>query len=295
MIDLHCHSTASDGKYTPSELVELAVKKGVSVLGIADHDTLGGLSEGVEAGKARNFRVIPGIELSVNAPWGSLHLLGYFSRPDPPNVAGRVGEIQSFREHRNPLIAKRLQELGISISYEVVVRSAGGQVIGRPHFAQVMLDMGAVSSTQEAFDRFLKKGAPAYVDRQRLDIRDAIRLIRADNGIPVLAHPGLIPLANPNAEIGKVVKSFAEMGGLGIEAYSPVHSQSFTEILLESASRNQLLVTGGTDFHGDSKPKLQLGIGEGDFLVPDELMAPLMAALGETLNPGRMLPHSAAS
>ena len=291
MIDLHCHSTASDGTYTPTELVELAVKKGVCALGIADHDTLGGLAEAVQAGKTHNLCVIPGIELSVNAPWGSLHLLGYFSRPDPPNVMNRVVEIQSYREHRNPLIAKRLRELGIPISYDDVIRITQGQVIGRPHFAQVLLDMGAVSSTQEAFDRFLKKGAPAYVDRQRLDIRDAIQLIRADRGIPVLAHPGLIPLANPNAEIANVVKSFAEMGGMGIEVYAPVHLQPFTDILLESANRYIMLVTGGTDFHGDSKPKLQLGTAEGDFLVPDELMAPLLAALGKTSRASRVPLH----
>jgi predicted metal-dependent phosphoesterase TrpH len=284
LIDLHCHSTASDGSYAPSELVKLAVKKGICAIGIADHDTLGGLPEAVRAGIEYNLCIIPGIELSVNAPWGSLHLLGYFPNANPPNIGGRVAEIQSFRDRRNPMIVEKLRGLGIPISLDDVVRVSGGQVVGRPHFAQVMVEMGVVLSAQEAFDRYLRKGAPAYVDRERLDIREAIQLIVADGGIPALAHPGLIPLANPMRDIKNVLKTFVDLGGKGIEAYAPVHSGPFTELLLALAERYNMVVTGGTDFHGESKPRLQLGIGEGDFLVPDELIPPLLHALGGTID-----------
>jgi predicted metal-dependent phosphoesterase TrpH len=265
-------------------LVKLAVKMGVCALGITDHDTLGGLPEAVQAGAGYSLCVIPGIELSVNAPWGSLHLLGYFPNPAPPNLGSRVVEIQAFRDRRNPKIIDRLHALGIPIKFEDVLRVSGGQVIGRPHFAQVMVEMGVVSSAQEAFDRYLRKGSPAYVDRERLDIREAIRLIVADGGIPTLAHPGLIPLANPMTDIKSVLKTFVDMGGKGVEAYAPVHSQPFMELLLALADRYDLVVTGGTDFHGESKPRLQLGIGEGDFLVPDELTQPLLHALGDPID-----------
>ena len=282
MIDLHCHSTASDGSYTPTELVDLAVEKGLYALSIADHDTLDGLPDAVKAGEERKLCVIPAIELSVNSPWGSLHLLGYFARPDPANVSGRVTKIQSFREHRNPMIAEKLRTLGVPIDFDDVVRAAGGQVIGRPHFARVMLEMGAVSTTQEAFDRYLKKGAPAYVDRERLDITEAIQLIRADAGIPVLAHPGLISLTDPYYGIDGVLDAFVDMGGGGVEAYAPVHSISFTSKLLELARQYDLLVTGGTDFHGETKPHLQLGVGDGWFSVPDDLVPILLDSLGGT-------------
>ena len=280
MIDLHCHSTASDGSNTPTELVDLAVEKELHALSIADHDTLGGLPEAVKAGRERRLCVIPAIELSVNSVWGSLHLLGYFARPDPANVGGRVVEIQSFREHRNPMIAEKLRTLGVPIDFDDVVRAAGGQVIGRPHFARVMVEIGAVSTTQEAFDRYLKKGAPAYVDRERLDITEAVQLIRADDGIPVLAHPGLISLADPYHDINGVLDAFVDMGGGGVEAYAPVHSASFTDRLLELAKQYDLLVTGGTDFHGDTKPHLQLGVGDGRFSVPDDLIPILIDSLG---------------
>ena len=121
MIDLHCHSTASDGSFTPAELVELAIKRGIRALGIADHDTLDGLEEAVRAGRERNLCVIPAIELSVNSPWDSMHLLGYFSLPNPTNVGGRVAEIRSFRDRRNPIIAEKLRELGIPLNYDDVV------------------------------------------------------------------------------------------------------------------------------------------------------------------------------
>jgi predicted metal-dependent phosphoesterase TrpH len=223
--------------------------------------------------------VIPAIELSVNSPWGSLHLLGYFSDPHPPNVSDRVAQIQSFREERNPRIANRLQTLGIPINFDDVVNAAGGQVIGRPHFAKVLVEMGAVSSSQEAFDKYLKSGAPAYVDRERLLIQDAIDLIRKDNGVPVLAHPGLITIPD-GYNIEDVIIEFKKMGGLGVEAYAPVHYKSFTNRLLEVANRYDMLVTGGTDFHGEAKPHLQPGSGDGNFLVPDDLAVALLQALG---------------
>lgn len=279
MIDLHCHTKASDGSLTPTELVELAAKIGISVIGIADHDTLGGLEEGVKAGMERNLCVISAIELSVNSPWGSLHLLGYFSNPHPPNVSNRVAQIQSFRENRNPQIARRLQDLGIPIKFDDVVNASGGQVIGRPHFAKVLVEMGVVSSSQEAFDKYLKSGAPAYVDRERLLIQEAVDLIRKDNGIPALAHPGLITTPD-GYNIEDVVKAFKEMGGLGVEVYAPVHYKSFTNRLLELTNRYDLFITGGTDFHGEAKPHIQPGTGEGNFLVPDELAIALLKALG---------------
>ncbi len=281
MIDLHCHTIASDGSLTPTELVELADNIGLFALSIADHDTLSGLEEGVRAGIERKLCVIPGIELSVNSPWGSLHLLGYFPNVNPPNISQRVVQIQSFREKRNFVIAKKLQELGIPINFDDVVNAAGGQVIGRPHFAKIMMEMGVVSSSREAFDKYLKNGAPAYVDRERLNIQEAIDLILRDNGIPVLAHPGLINIPD-GCNIEDVVIAFKEIGGKGIEVYAPVHFKSLTNKLLKLATKYDLLITGGTDFHGETKPHLRPGTGDGNFLVPDELAITLLRALGTT-------------
>ena len=281
LIDLHCHTNASDGSLTPTELVELAANIGLYALGVADHDTLGGLEEAVKAGIERKLCVIPGIELSVNSPWGSLHLLGYFSNVNPPNLSQRITQIQSFREKRNPIIAQKLQKLGIPINFDDVVNAAGGQVIGRPHFAKIMVEMGAVSTSQEAFDKYLKSGAPAYVNRERLDIQEAIALILMDNGIPVLAHPGLITIPD-GFNFEDVVIAFKEMGGRGIEVYAPIHFRSLTNKLLDLANKYDLLITGGTDFHGEIKPHLRPGTGEGNFLVPDELAITLLKAMGTT-------------
>ncbi len=281
LIDLHCHTNASDGSLTPTELVELASNIGIFALSIADHDTLGGLEEAVKAGIERKLCVIPGIELSVNSPWGSLHLLGYFSNVKPYNLSQRITQIQSFREKRNPAIAKKLQEMGIPINFDDVVNAAGGQVIGRPHFAKIIVQMGAVSNSQEAFDKYLKNGAPAYVDRERLTIQEAIALIVSDNGIPVLAHPGLITVPD-GFNFEDIVIAFKKMGGKGIEAYAPVHFKSLTNKLLGLANKYDLIITGGTDFHGETKPHLRPGIGEGNFLVPDELAITLLQAMGTT-------------
>jgi predicted metal-dependent phosphoesterase TrpH len=188
-VDLHLHTTASDGVMTPSEIVRYAKSKGLQAIAITDHDTIEGLEEGLLEGEKIGFEVVPGVEISAEHSPGSMHLLGYFLDIHHPLLKGKLDYLQKARAERNPKIIENLNRLGVRISYEEVVKASGGGQVGRPHFAQVLIEKGYVRSFQEAFDRFLKKGAPAYVDKVRFKPEQAISFIKESGGVAVLAHP----------------------------------------------------------------------------------------------------------
>ena len=275
-IDLHIHSTASDGTLTPPEILELANTLKLGAIAITDHDTLDGSRQAIAKGIPDTLGFLTGVEISARRPSffpgkGSCHILGYRIDVENRELNKALQKLQTARKDRNPKILERLRDLGINLSMEEVRKAAGpkGQ-IGRPHIAQVMLDKEYVPTFNAAFDNYLATEKPAYVDKYRVDCPRAIELIREAGGIPVLAHPVL--LGTPGGRLDDtMIKSLKEMGLLGIEALYPEHSTAQREHYLNLAGRHGLLVTGGTDFHGEFKPQIQLGLGKGDLCVPIEL------------------------
>ena len=266
-IDLHTHTTASDGSFAPAEVVNMAEAAGLLAVAITDHDTTAGVAEALAAGENLQVEVVPGVELSVDhARLGSLHILGYWIRPGHPDLAGRLEDIRGGRGRRNDKILAQLAELGCPLELEEVEQIAGGKVIGRPHLAQAMVSRGYVKTTQEAFDRYLARGKPAYMERERMSPEEAVDRIGRAGGVAVWAHPGLIGLGE--ADLEKEVLKLVAAGLSGIEAHYPEHSPETTELLLQLCRRHDLAPTGGTDFHGAVKPDVKLG----SLQVPAELL-----------------------
>lgn len=268
-IDLHVHSTYSDGTLRPAELVELALGKGLTALSITDHDTTEGTAEALEAAGRTSLEVVPGIELSVVDNDRHLHLLGYYIDPDNSEMKTALADIQAARRTRNGRIIEKLRALRLDVSMaEVEAKSAVGQT-GRPHIAQVLVDRKIARSMEDAFARFLKRGAVAYVPRLVLDAGRAIMLIREAGGIAVLAHPGTID--SSLRTIPEIVEQLAAAGLGGIEAYYPVHSARNQKQLSALASRYGLVVTGGSDYHGDIRPGTMIAGGR-NMKVPVEIL-----------------------
>ncbi|HFC97174.1 MAG TPA: PHP domain-containing protein [Thermosulfurimonas dismutans] len=269
MVDLHTHSTASDGTYRPAELVRLAQGEGLYALALTDHDTVEGLSEALSAAKEAGLRFVPGVEISVRFEGsGHCHILGYFVDPENEVLRRTLSLLQRAREERNAKMVEKLQALGVEITLEEVAARAGGGEIGRPHFAALLVEKGVVRSPEEAFEKYLRKGAPAYVPKARLSPEEAFSAIRAGGGIAVLAHP--VHLRLSPEELTRYVARLKELGLSGIEAYYTDHSPEFTALCLELARRFELVPTGGSDFHGRNKPDIKLGRGLGNLRVPDE-------------------------
>jgi len=276
-VDLHIHTTASDGVMSPSEIVRYAKAKGLQAIAITDHDTIEGLEEGLLEGERIDFEVIPGIEISAEHCPGSMHLLGFFLDIHHPLLNERLGYLQKARAERNPKIVDRLNRLGIELTYEEVLKASGGGQVGRPHFAQVLLEKNYVRSFQEAFERFLKKGAPAYVDKFRFKAKEAIHFINEAKGVAVLAHPNTLNM-NGYSELENLILRLTEEGLRGIEVYYPEHSVLEVAQYKTLAERYGLLMTGGTDYHGIEKNGLDIGVGRGDMRLPYSIVEGLKAA-----------------
>lgn len=257
-IDLHTHSNASDGTLSPRELVFLAARSGVDCVALTDHDTVDGVAEALEAGREVGIQVVPGVELSVIYQNREMHLLGYQFRPDDPLLGEGLAKVVSFRQERNPQMIKRLQDLGISVTLEEVGREAGGTVIGRPHFAAVLIKKKVVRSMREAFDRFLGQGCPAYVPKDRMTPAEGLGLLRAAGAIPVLAHPYCLGVGSLEEWVD-LLSHLRDQGLRGIEAYYPEHGWADIQRFTRLARDCDLAVTAGSDFHGANKPQVRLG------------------------------------
>ena len=276
-IDLHLHTTASDGVMTPSGIVNYAKSKGLVAIAITDHDTIEGLEEGFLEGERIGLEVIPGIEVSAEHSPGSMHLLGFFIDIHDPILKERLGYLQRARAERNPKMAEKLNKLGIDITFDEVLKASGGGQVGRPHFAQVLIEKGYVRNFQEAFDRFLKKGASAYVEKMRFSAEESIQFINEANGVAVLAHPNTLQL-NGYSELENLILRLVKTGLRGIEAYYPEHSALEVAQYKTLAERHGLLVTGGTDYHGIEKNGLDIGVGRGEMKLPYSIVENLKAA-----------------
>ncbi|MFP5263166.1 MAG: PHP domain-containing protein [Blastocatellia bacterium] len=276
VIDLHAHTSYSDGSATPSQLVALAHSLGARAVAITDHDTVDGLPEGRAAADELGVEFVNGIEISADYSPGTMHILGYCINPETPSLALKLDELRAARNNRNPQIAARLQSLGLDVDYEDVARLAGNEVVGRPHFARLMVERGYASSIQDAFDRFLAKGAAAYVEKARLSPADSIALIQEAGGVAILAHPYQLKLSSIE-EVERLIAELAAMGLDGIEAIYSRHSPAERNMYAQMAARHGLLVTGGSDYHGTYKPDISIVTGKGDLEVPYVLIEQVKA------------------
>ncbi len=288
MIDLHTHSRVSDGSETPGRVVELAAAVGCSAMALTDHDSLAGLEEAGRVAAELGVRLVPGCEVSCRKPApppgaprieGSVHLLVYFVEPGEGPLQNELVKLRGDRAVRNRDLAARLEELGTGITYEDVLAEAGDEGgIGRPHFARALVKAGAVEDIDDAFDRYLADGRPGYVPKARLDPPDVARLAHESGGVAVLAHPLSTGLSPQHLE--RMVAELAEGGLDGIEAVYSSYTPDQRSVLRRMATRNNLVATGGSDFHGSFKPGLAVGTGRGDLNVPDDLLETLEARRG---------------
>ncbi len=277
-VDLHLHTTHSDGSCTPSEVIGLAHQAGVTALAITDHDIMTGVAEAITAGNGYGIEVIPGVEISSVIGQSELHILGYFLDWQDPALNERFTSLRASRHRRNPQIIERLQALGIDISYEEVRALAGSDSVGRPHIARALMDKRVVSSAKNAFDRFLADGRPAYVPRELPSPAEAIQWIKTAGGLAVLAHPTWVKLAGRS--LIELVRDLKSAGLDGIEVYYSTHAARQTREYLSLAQQLGLLVTGGSDFHGLTKPDIDVGIGKGSLHIPAALLTNMKVAVG---------------
>ncbi|HEY7116046.1 MAG TPA: PHP domain-containing protein [Tepidisphaeraceae bacterium] len=275
-VDLHSHSTASDGTFAPAEVVRLAKEAGLAGLALTDHDTVAGLSEAAAVARDAGLEFLTGIEISAVSPVpeGTLHILGYGIDPENAVLRQMTRDLLEARDNRNPRIIERLRDLGIDISWDEAVAQARGGVLGRPHIAALLVKKGVVKSIKEAFDEYLGQGGKAYFDKERLAPRDAIDRIRRAGGIPVLAHPVQLRTTN-DAHLERVLKDLIDMGLAGIEVIHSDHGADEMEKYARLADRYNLLKTGGSDFHGTNKKDIRIGAANGR-RVPKEWMDELM-------------------
>lgn len=266
MIDLHVHTTASDGTMSPRELVFYAKEKGLSAVAITDHDTISGINEAVKAGEECGIEVVPGVEISVDYSQ-EMHILGYFIN-DSKALSDKLFDIRERRNNRNIKVVNKLNELGFKITMDEVLGKAKGESVGRVHIALVLIEKGYAKDVQSVFAQYLAVGSPAYFKREKLLPKEGIELILQAGGIPVLAHPVFFK----ENDLITAVSMLKQFGLAGMEAYYSMNSIEETERLLAIAKKFNLLVTGGTDFHGRNKPEIEIGVGKGNMKVEYDIL-----------------------
>jgi hypothetical protein len=277
-VDLHCHSTASDGTFAPANVVALAVRSGLSALALTDHDTVAGVPEAAEAARKSGIDFLPGIEISCDVPKpATMHLLGYGVDPHSPILLDMTRRLIEGRNDRNPKIIQRLTELGVKISMQELEAEANGGVVGRPHIAAILLRKGYVSSMKNAFDKYLAPGGAAYFDKERISPKQAIDMVRQSGGLPVLAHPSQLRTEN-DAQLDRTIKDLADLGLTGVEVIHSDNSEAMVAKYTALADKYGLLKTGGSDFHGSNKKDIQLGVANGR-RVPRKFYDALVARL----------------
>jgi hypothetical protein len=268
-IDLHTHSTCSDGLLTPAALLTLAARRGLAAIALTDHDTVAGLPEALAHGTITGVEVLPGIEISSCFDGVSLHILGYGFNHEQPAFLAFLEKLQLARHNRNQGILERFQALGISITEEELTQVAGDQV-GRPHFARLLVKKGRAKNTQDAFARYLKRGCPAFVEHVKPQADEVISRLTEANGLAILAHPAC---SDPGLEkIPALVARLKDYGLAGLEAFYPTHSQKICRLLQALAAKHGLLLSGGTDYHGDAHSVTPLGGNSKTIRVPLKLL-----------------------
>lgn len=268
-IDLHIHSTTSDGTMSPVELVHYAHKKGLSAIAITDHDTIEGVDQALAAGRRIGLEVVPGIELSVKYSIHNVHLLGYLFDYEHKELHIALNQLQIGRVERNKEIIFKLNQLGLTLHLDELEKSAGSGQTGRPHIARLMVEKGFVQSMDEAFEKYLGQGGLAYTSRFIYEAKEAIGLIKQAGGIAVLAHPLQLDKSVDNLDIA--LHHLRDIGLDGIEVYYPNHTRPFRKRLIALAEKYSLLMTGGSDYHGNIRPGTTLAGGK-NVSVPAHLL-----------------------
>lgn len=262
LIDLHSHSTCSDGTLKPEELVNVAVDSGLKALALTDHDTIAGLETAKAQAELKNILFIPGVEIEIAWEPGEFHLLGLGLQKPTDEFRAALDELAHLREKRNRAIVDRMNEMGIEADYEEIKEFSEGPVIGRPHFAAFLVHRNIVKNKQQAFDTYLGKGRPFYSPKGALELSRAIRLIAESGGIPVLAHP--LSLYVSWGKLPELIKDFHEQGIMGLEAWHPLARVTECERLEALGRQLGMVVTAGSDYHGSSRQERRLGHTAGD-------------------------------
>ena len=267
-VDLHVHSTASDGTQTPEEVVAEAISLGLTAVGIADHDTIAGIDVALAAAEGTDLIVVPAVEINTEVGPKDVHIIGYYIDYASPELHEKLAYVREARFGRGERIVEKLRQVGVDLDMSLVEEHAAGAAIARPHIAAALCALGVCKTSQEAFDRFLKRNRPAFVQRYKLTPKEAIRAVLDARGVPVLAHPGLM---GDDAMIPGLI----EAGLQGLEAYHTDHWPRATKRYLAMAQELDLIITGGTDSHGPLGPK---HVRMGSAPVPDDILEPLKAA-----------------
>ena len=281
-IDLHIHTTASDGTDTPRQAVELAAKLGLAAIAITDHDSVFGVAEACAAGRELGVEVVPGIEISADYKGNHAHILGLFIDLEAPSLRPALDWAVNEREARNEKIVGAMEADGLPISLAALRREYPNAVLGRPHMAEHLMKHGIVSSVKEAFDRYLADGKPYYRPRERMPMDQAIDAIRQAGGIAILAHP--MQYGYDAGEREAFIQAGIAAGAAGLEAYYSEHSPSEQAELLDTAARYGLAVSGGSDYHGARKPHIAMGSGiEGSLDVPFQVLEALKTLIHQDI------------
>ncbi|MBT8164615.1 MAG: PHP domain-containing protein [Acidimicrobiia bacterium] len=277
-VDLHTHSTYSDGSETPAELIATAKRARLEAIALTDHDNLDGIPEAMEAAAHHDIELIPGVELSCEWDRGGFHMVVLWLEPGSGPLQDRLADLQRGRANRNVDMVAELAGLGIDITYDEVLEEAGGTGVGRPHMAAILVRKGVVETMSEAFDLYLAQGRPGYVGRVRLTPETAITLARQSGAVPIIAHPHTLGIFR--SELDAELKRLAGLGLVGVEAYYPEYEPDTRFELVERARQAGLVPSGGSDYHGGYKQGLKIGNGYGDLAVDRSVLEELRAAQG---------------
>ena len=284
MVDLHVHSVFSDGTLTPTQLVDHAMEMGVSAFALTDHDSTDGIEEAVNYAeslkKNANLKVpevIPGIELSTDQAGTEVHVVGLFIDQYNPEFRSYLKSFVESRDNRNKKMCEKFLEHGIDVTYEALLERFPNCILTRAHFARYLMEHGYVKSNQEAFDRYLGNRCPMYVPREKITPKQAVELILTAGGLPIFAHPILCRMSD--ARLEALVSELKDAGLVGIEAIYSTYATSEERQIRQIAKKYDLLISGGSDFHGANKPKIEMGIGLGKLYVPDDVLTELKQKL----------------
>jgi len=272
MIDLHTHTTCSDGSLSPTDLVKKASEIGLIAIAITDHDTLAGLNEGLIAAKKCSIKFVPGVEIEIHYPYkGEFHLLGLGLKKLNGDLSKALSRIRGYREERNLEIVRLMNKDNIEISYDHLKELSGGEIIARPHFSKFLVVNGYAKNQNDAFKHFLNPGAPYYVEKQSLQLKEAISLIHADGGKAIIAHPQSLYLSW--TKLPEVLKAYKSYGLDGIEAWHGGNKKKDCIKFEKIASDLRLIVSGGSDYHGTNIKGRTLGVGAGERRIPEILLS----------------------
>lgn len=262
-LDLHLHTTASDGQLSPTEVVCKALALGLTAIAITDHDTTEGVQEALSAAQNTGLEVIPGVEISTDLPQNEVHILGYYVDPHGEALGQQLRRFRESRLNRAQRMVTKLARMGVSLEWNRVQQIANGAAVGRPHIARAMLEKGYASSLSDAFDRYIGRNGPAYVERFKLSPAEAVQLILAAGGLPVIAHP---------LQVSHMIPELVTHGLLGVEAYYTGYQPDEILYLRELAFKHGLITTGGSDFHGEENwPRNKMGA----IMIPEDVLTNL--------------------